>query len=95
MSSVSAKISQSQVSPESFPGKAFGAFLIDPFNTIKAFCKPRIKVGTEWVTKGQTCEQATMAVGGIARAIFDRLFKWLIVKCNNTLIDPTLKVSQK
>ena len=47
------RISQSQVSPTSFPGKAFGAFLIDPFNTIKAFCKPRIKVGTEWVTKGE------------------------------------------
>merc|ERR1712212_771003 len=58
---------------------------------IKAFCKPRIKVGTEWVTKGQTCEQATMATGGIARAIFDRIFKWLIIKCNDTLIDPTMK----
>merc|ERR1719154_463764 len=58
---------------------------------IKAFCKPRIKVGTEWVTKGQSCEQATGAVGGIARSIFDRLFKWLIEKCNDTLIDPTLK----
>merc|ERR1719295_1782973 len=58
---------------------------------IKAFCKPRIKVGTEWVTKGQTCEQATNAVGGIARAIFDRVFKWLIIKCNDTLIDATLK----
>merc|ERR1719201_2101459 len=31
------------------------------------------------------------AVGGIARAIFDRVFKWLIVKCNDTLIDPTMK----
>ena len=49
------------------------------------------KVGTEWVTKGQTCEQATGAVGGIARAIYDRLFKWLIEKCNATLIDATLK----
>merc|ERR1719154_84360 len=58
---------------------------------IKAFCKPRIKVGTEWVTKGQSCEQATGAVGGIARAIFDRVFKWLIEKCNDTLIDATLK----
>merc|ERR1719208_632009 len=58
---------------------------------IKVFCKPRIKVGTEWVTKGQTCEQATNAVGGIARAIFDRLFKWLIEKCNDTLIDASLK----
>merc|ERR1719192_1827243 len=57
----------------------------------KSFCKPKIKVGTEWVTKGQTCEQATNAVGGIARAIFDRVFKWLIEKCNETLIDASLK----
>merc|ERR1712176_1256500 len=48
-------------------------------------------VGTEWVVKGQTCEQATNAVGGVARAIYDRLFKWLIIKCNDTLIDATLK----
>merc|ERR1719402_2120225 len=32
-----------------------------------------------------------MAVGGIARAIYDRLFKWLIEKCNDTLIDPSMK----
>merc|ERR1719342_215173 len=32
-----------------------------------------------------------MATGGIARAIFDRLFKWLIDKCNDTLIDHSLK----
>merc|ERR1711899_286354 len=49
------------------------------------------KVGTEWVTKGQNIEQATNSVGGIARAIFDRIFKWLIVKCNDTLLDPTMK----
>ena len=58
---------------------------------VKAFCKPRIKVGTEWVTKGQNVDQATNATGGIARAIYDRLFKWLIEKCNETLIDPEMK----
>merc|ERR1711934_1255820 len=58
-----------------------------------AFCKPKIKVGAEWVTKGQTCAQATSGVGGIARASFDRLFKWLIEKCNETLVDPTMKKS--
>merc|ERR1711963_246376 len=79
------------ISETSYPGKAAGAFQIPAAAMIKAFCKPRIKVGTEWVTKGQTCEQATGAVGGIARAIFDRVFKWLIIKCNDTLIDPTLK----
>ena len=57
----------SQVSADSFPGKAALSFGIDGAKMIKAFCKPRIKVGTEWVTKGQTCEQATGATGGIAR----------------------------
>merc|ERR1719228_1149893 len=80
-----------QTGPDTYPGKACQAFQVDPFIWIKAFCKPRIKVGTEWVTKGQTCEQSTMAVGGIARAIYDRIFKWLIIKCNDTLIDPTMK----
>merc|ERR1712113_694773 len=79
------------VGADTFPGKVAGAFGINAAAMIKAFCKPRIKVGTEWVTKGQTCEQATGAVGGIARAIFDRIFKWLIEKCNDTLIDASLK----
>ena len=77
--------------PDTFPGKAAALCGVDSNAMIKAFCKPRIKVGTEWVTKGQSCEQAGNAVGGIARAIFDRVFKWLIEKCNDTLIDPTLK----
>merc|ERR1712168_1446368 len=79
------------IGPDTFPGKVVALCGVDAAAMIKAFCKPRIKVGTEWVTKGQTCEQATNAVGGIARGIFDRLFKWLIEKCNATLIDPTLK----
>ena len=79
------------VGPDTFPGKAAALMGVDAAAMIKAFCKPRIKVGTEWVVKSQTCEQATNAVGGIARAIFDRVFKWLIEKCNETLIDATLK----
>jgi myosin heavy chain 6/7 len=64
---------------------------VDAELVMKTFCKPRIKVGTEWVTKGQNIMQSMNAVGGIARGIYDRLFKWLIEKCNNTLIDPTMK----
>merc|ERR1712215_448918 len=79
------------VGPDSYPGKAAALCGVDAFTMIKAFYKPRIKVGTEWVTKGQTCEQATNGIGGIARACFDRIFKWLIIKCNDTLIDATLK----
>merc|ERR1711862_670573 len=81
----------SECGPDTFVGKAAAAFGVDAAAMVKAFCKPRIKVGTEWVTKGQNIEQATGATGGIARAILDRIFKWLIIKCNDTLIDPTLK----
>merc|ERR1712083_421833 len=79
------------IAPDTFAGKAAAGLGCPAAALFKAFCKPRIKVGTEWVTKGQTCEQATMSTGGIARAIFDRIFKWLIIKCNDTLIDPTMK----
>merc|ERR1712110_495787 len=68
-------------------------FGCDAEQLMKAFVKPKIKVGTEWVTKGQNIDQATNSVGGIARAIFDRIFKWLIVKCNDTLIDNSMKKS--
>ena len=43
--------------PDTFPGKVAATFQIDAKMMIKYFCKPRIKVGTEWVTKGQSCEQ--------------------------------------
>merc|ERR1712212_935459 len=79
------------IGPDSYPGKVAGALQVDVNEMLKGFCKPKIKVGTEWVTKGQTCEQATNGIGGIARACFDRIFKWLIIKCNDTLIDATMK----
>ena len=60
---------------------------------MKAFCKPKIKVGTEWVTKGQNIDQSTQSVAGIARGIYDRIFKFLVEKCNQTLVDPTTKKS--
>merc|ERR1719411_2217105 len=74
-----------------YPEKVASLFGVEKFELFKGFCKPKIKVCTEWVTKGQTCEQATNGVGGIARATFDRLFKWLIIKCNDTLIDKSMK----
>merc|ERR550534_1761714 len=82
---------QAEPGDMNYPTKVAACFGIDPNQFLKAFCKPKIKVGAEWVTKGQTCDQATSSCGGIARASFDRLFKWLIIKCNETLIDPTMK----
>merc|ERR1712038_1475807 len=84
---------QAEPADLAFPQKVAELYGVDCNAMLKAFCKPKIKVGTEWVTKGQTCDQATNAVGGIARATFDRIFKWLIIKCNDTLIDKSMKKS--
>merc|ERR1712226_398697 len=70
---------QAEPGDMAYPTKVAACFGIDPNQFLKAFCKPKIKVGAEWVTKGQTCDQATSSMGGIARASFDRLFKWLII----------------
>merc|ERR1719370_2586278 len=82
---------QAEIKDMAIPNKVGELFGVNPDELFKAFCKPKIKVGTEWVTKGQTCDQATNGVGGIARATFDRIFKWLIIKCNDTLIDKSMK----
>ena len=58
---------------------------------ITYFCKPKLKVGTEWVSKGSTCTNASNSVAGIARAIYERTFRIVVEKCNETLIDPTMK----
>ena len=82
---------QAELGDLEYPKKVAELFGVDFNELFKGFCKPKIKVGTEWVTKGQTCEQATNGTGGIARATFDRIFKWLIIKCNDTLIDKSMK----
>merc|ERR1711936_679868 len=58
---------------------------------ITYFCKPKLKVGTEWVSKGSTCANAASSVSGIARAIYERTFRLVCDKCNETLIDPSMK----
>merc|ERR1739848_172306 len=61
---------------------------------IEYFCQPKLKVGTEWVSKGQTCDGASSSVGGIGRSVYERLFTFIMNKCNETLFDPTMKKVQ-
>merc|ERR1711923_513294 len=58
---------------------------------VNYFCKPKLKVGTEWVSKGQSCTGAANSVGGIGRKVYELVFRFITEKCNLTLIDPTMK----
>merc|ERR1712228_824202 len=88
------KEEQAEVKNEANSEKVAALMGIDCEWMITYFCKPKLKVGTEWVNKGSTCSQAANSVAGIARAIYERTFRIVVDKCNETLIDPTMKKVQ-
>ncbi|CAO4386182.1 unnamed protein product [Caenorhabditis nigoni] len=65
--------------------RAAKCFGIDPEEFLKALTRPRVKVGNEWVNKGQNIEQVNWAVGAMAKGLYSRIFNWLVKKCNQTL----------
>ncbi|XP_034713231.1 myosin heavy chain, fast skeletal muscle-like [Etheostoma cragini] len=52
---------------------------------LKALCYPRVKVGNEYVTKGQTVPQVMNAVPALAKSIYERMFLWMVVRINQSL----------
>ncbi|XP_044003233.1 myosin heavy chain, muscle isoform X1 [Aphidius gifuensis] len=58
---------------------------VDCVDLYKNLLKPRIKVGNEFVTQGRNMNQVSYSVGAMSKAMFDRIFKWLVKKCNETL----------
>ncbi|KAK4317168.1 hypothetical protein Pmani_011731 [Petrolisthes manimaculis] len=58
---------------------------IDTGDLYMAITKPKIKVGTEFVSKGMNVNQCSYSVGAMAKALFDRVFKFIVSKCNDTL----------
>uniref|UniRef100_A0A7I4YBE2 Myosin head n=1 Tax=Haemonchus contortus TaxID=6289 RepID=A0A7I4YBE2_HAECO len=65
--------------------KASAMYGIEPEEFLKALTRPRVKVGNEWVNKGQNLEQVNWAVGAMAKGLYSRIFHWLVKKCNQTL----------
>ena len=88
------KDEQAEIKDDANAQKVAGLCGIDCEWMITYFCKPKLKVGTEWVSKGQSCTSAASSVAGIGRKVYELVFRFIVEKCNTTLIDPTMKKVQ-
>uniref|UniRef100_A0A3Q3XLE6 Myosin heavy chain 7 n=1 Tax=Mola mola TaxID=94237 RepID=A0A3Q3XLE6_MOLML len=52
---------------------------------IKGLLHPRVKVGNEWVTKGQNVAQVNYAVSALSKAVYEKMFLWMVVRINHSL----------
>uniref|UniRef100_A0A3Q3EFM9 Myosin motor domain-containing protein n=1 Tax=Labrus bergylta TaxID=56723 RepID=A0A3Q3EFM9_9LABR len=52
---------------------------------IKGLCHPRVKVGNEWVTKGQNVQQVYYSIGALSKSVYEKMFLWMVVRINQSL----------
>ena len=67
-------------------GEKIGPLLGTDCETLyRNLCKPKIKVGAEFVTQGRNVNQVIYSVSAMSKGLFDRLFRWIVTVCNKTL----------
>merc|ERR1719264_135069 len=76
---------QAVLADDTVAQKVAHLFGINVNDLTKAFLKPRIKVGRDYVVKAQTKEQVEFAVEAISKAMYERLFKWIVTRINRSL----------
>ncbi|XP_072297032.1 myosin-7-like isoform X1 [Eucyclogobius newberryi] len=52
---------------------------------IKGLCHPRVKVGNEWVTKGQNVQQVSYSIGALSKSVYEKMFLWMVIRINQSL----------
>ncbi|XP_077773023.1 myosin-7 isoform X1 [Podarcis muralis] len=52
---------------------------------LKGLCHPRVKVGNEYVTKGQNVQQVYYSTGALAKSVYEKMFNWMVTRINVTL----------
>ncbi|OXB69928.1 UNVERIFIED_CONTAM: hypothetical protein H355_010480 [Colinus virginianus] len=78
---------EEQAEPDGTEDADKSAYLmgLNSADLLKGLCHPRVKVGNEYVTKGQSVQQVCYSIGALAKAIYEKMFNWMVVRINNSL----------
>ncbi|CAF92967.1 unnamed protein product, partial [Tetraodon nigroviridis] len=78
---------EEQAEPDGTEAADKSAYLmgLNSSDLIKGLCHPRVKVGNEYVTKGQSVDQVYYALGALAKSVYEKMFNWMVVRINQSL----------
>ncbi|XP_075702307.1 uncharacterized protein LOC142666212 [Rhinoderma darwinii] len=78
---------EEQAEPEGTEVADKAAYLmgLNSADVLKALCYPRVKVGNEFVTKGQTVQQVYNSVGALGKSVYEKMFLWMVIRINQQL----------
>merc|ERR1711931_436782 len=68
--------------------KAADLLAIEVDYFVDTFMKPKLKVGKDFVKKGQNLEQVAFAISATSKSLFARMFDWVVALVNDSLDTP-------
>jgi myosin protein heavy chain len=66
---------------------------LDVNSFTRALLRPKVKVGREYVTKAQSKEDVDFVVEALSKALYEKLFQWVVLRINRSLDKTTRKGS--
>ncbi|XDV41095.1 hypothetical protein PO909_010021 [Leuciscus waleckii] len=78
---------EEQAEPDGTENADKAAYLmgLNSADLLKGLCHPRVKVGNEYVTKGQSVDQVYYSIGALAKSVYEKMFNWMVVRINHSL----------
>ncbi|KAK1795577.1 hypothetical protein P4O66_001071 [Electrophorus voltai] len=78
---------EEQAEPDGTEAADKSAYLmgLNSADLLKGLCHPRVKVGNEYVTKGQGVDQVYYSTGALAKSVYEKMFSWMVARINQSL----------
>merc|ERR1712240_469556 len=61
---------------------------VEPDFFVDTFMKPKLKVGKDFVKKGQNKDQVAFAISATSKSLYARMFDWIVLLVNDSLDTP-------